>query len=594
MSLISLTKKITKNQKHNTIKMQKLKKTKTIRKSRKPIKHITKYTSNNNINIDYKNKYITLLTKLLQSQNDLIIKYYDFWQNIYYNDTYVFYKHSIMFLKNQQNNKFHGFFGGFINKILWNGQCDYMITKNPEWITNNSLRQPEPSAFCKVGIETIRNLDEMFKSICPKLNNHLTVYRAEYLPLNLENTQALIKSHTGDYIKFNNYVSTTISCNYASLSFCECYQSINDDDTEKEKKEKDNPNSCKLCNTEIPILYIIELPENTIGFYYNIPFAPLPRTSNISKKKNEIYVGLNEYEFVLPRGCIFEIISNKIDFTKTRRIIHIKLIKQLTEYTLVKEGETITDLIKIFNKNAILPTEYNNSIELNKYHYKKYHIDSALYDYMIDNYDIILFLSKLKKVLPCKTIQNIKEKKHKSLIPFYKSLEKPIFHIKTKYYLCLNFYEPSCEIMMKLHHSNINDEIKMPKDLYYLFSSDISFSILNSLIICNFYKETTGKKDNNVKVAEHFSKLVNNIELFYLLEIENLETYNENLYKINNIFSVLTTIKKDINTMVCEPNAFITYEHLSSYKLIIKSTYIESINNFKYKHIKCKLESSVF
>ncbi len=147
---MSLTKKTTKIKKT---------KTKSIKKSTKKTKHLIKYKSNNNINIDYKNKYITLLTNLLQTQNDLNIKYYDFWQNIYYNDTYIFYKHAIMFLKNQQNSKFHGFFGAFINKILWNGQCDYMITENPDWISKNSLRQPEPSAFCKVGIETIRNLD---------------------------------------------------------------------------------------------------------------------------------------------------------------------------------------------------------------------------------------------------------------------------------------------------------------------------------------------------------------------------------------------------------------------------------------------------
>ena len=588
---MSLTKKIT--------KIKKIKKTKT-KSTKKPIKHLIKYKSNNNnINIDYKNKYIILLTNLLQTQNDLIIKYYDFWQNIYYNDTYVFYKQSIMFLKNQQNSKFHGFFGAFINKILWNGQCDYMITENPDWISKNSLRQPEPSAFCKVGIETIRNLDEMFKSICPKLNNHLTVYRAEYLPLNSDNTQALIKSHAGDYIRFNNYLPTTVNYNYTPLFFCSCRQSITAEHTEKEKKERDNPNICELCNNnEVPILYIMELPENTTGYYYNIPFAPLPNMANITiKTKNGMYIGQNEYEFVLPRGCIFEIISNKIDFTRTRRIIHIKLIKQLKEYTLIKEGEKITDLIKIFKKDEKLPKEYTNVIDLNKYNDKDYQINNALYDYMIDNYDIQLFISKLEKVLPCKTIENIKVKKHKSLIPFYKSLQKPNMHINSKYYLCLNFFDPIGEIFMKLHHSNMNDEIKIPKFLYYLISSDISFALLHSLIPYNFYKETTGKNNNNVKVAEHFSKLVNDIELFYLLEIDNINTFNNNIYKINDTCSVLTTIKKEINTILCEPNNSSVFgvekvrnENLRDCKFIINSININTINNFKYKHIKCNLK----
>jgi len=142
----------------------------------------------------------------------------------------------------------------------------------------------------------------------------------------------------------------------------------------------------------------------------------------------------------------------------------------------------------------------------------------------------------------------------------------------------------------------MNDEIKMPKVLYYLFSSDISFALTNSLLLFNFYKEITGKNDNMVKITEHFSKLVNDIELFYLLEIDNTETFNEtfneNMYKINNKFSVLTTIKKNINTIVREPNNsnFIGNKNIRDCKLIINSTQIDSINNFKYKHIKCNLQ----
>jgi len=496
-------------------------------------------------------------------------------------------------MKNQQNNKYHDFFSGFISKILWNGKCDYMITEDPDWISKNSLRQPDASAFCKVGIEMIHNLDEMFKSICPKLNNHLTVYRGEDLFLNRDNTKSLIKSHAGDYIRFHNYLPTTINYNYTPVFFCSCMKSINVEHTEKEKKERDNPNICELCNNnEVPILYIMELPENTTGYYYNIPFAPLPTI----KTKNEMYIGQNEYEFVLPRGCIFEIISNKIDFTRTRRIIHIKLIKQLKEYTLIKEGETNTDLNTIFKKDEKLPKEYNNAIDLNKYHVKDYHINNALYDYMNDNYDIKLFISKLKKVLPCKKIENIKAKKHKSLIPFYKSLQKPNLHINSKYYLCLNFFDPTVEIFMKLHNINMNDEIKISKFLYYVISSDISFALLNSLTLSSIYNETTGKKNNNVKVAEHFGKLNNDIELFYLLEIDNINTFNENIYKINDTCSILTTMNKEINTQICEPNNSIFFgdenvrdKNLRDCKFIINSTRVDTINNFKYKHIKCNL-----
>jgi len=214
---------------------------------------------------------------------------------------------------------------------------------------------------------------------------------------------------------------------------------------------------------------------------------------------------------------------------------------------------------------------------------------------MIDNYDIQLFISKLEKVLPCKTIENIKAKKHKSLIPFYKSLQKTKLRINSKYYLCL-YFAPTSDIYMNLQHSNMNDEIKMLKFPLYLISSDISFALLNSLIPYNFYKETTGKNNNNVKVAEHFSKLNNDIELFYLLEIDNIHTFNENIYKINDTCLALTTIKKEINT-ICEPNNSSVFsdekmrnENLRDCKLIINSTSINTINNFKYKHIKCNLK----
>ena len=76
---------------------------------------------------------------------------------------------------------------------------------------------------------------------------------------------------------------------------------------------------------------VVRRPAKIIGYYINVPFAPLPHMSDISKKKNNVYIGHNEYEFVLPRGCVFEIISNHIDFTGGRRLIHLKLVKQLRE-----------------------------------------------------------------------------------------------------------------------------------------------------------------------------------------------------------------------------------------------------------------------
>ena len=38
----------------------------------------------------------------------------------------------------------------------------------------------------------------------------------------------------------------------------------------------------------------------------------MPWMNQLSQIKNNIFVGFNEYEFILPRGCLFEIIQNKI------------------------------------------------------------------------------------------------------------------------------------------------------------------------------------------------------------------------------------------------------------------------------------------
>ena len=55
-----------------------------------------------------------------------------------------------------------------------------------------------------------------------------------------------------------------------------------------------------------------------------------------------------------------------------------------------KDEVSQAPVISIENLSAYSVVEYNNAIDLNKYHVKNYHIDTALYDYMNDNYDIKL------------------------------------------------------------------------------------------------------------------------------------------------------------------------------------------------------------
>ena len=82
------------------------------------------------------------------------------------------------------------------------------------------------------------------------------------------------------------------------------------------------------------------------------------------------------------------------------------------------------------------------------------------------------------------------------------------------------------------------------------------------------------------------------MQLFYLIELINLESYKENFYKINNNISVLATVNKELDIKLCEPNNsyFMSPKDWKDCKLVIKSTNINSISNFKYKHIKCDLK----
>ena len=597
--------------------------------------------------------YQSALTNILDTQHDLMTRYYDFWQNIFYNDTYIFYKHAIFLLKNQNNNKFHGFFSAFINKILWNGQCDYIISDNPDWINKDGLRRPEPSAFCKLGLEAIRSLDEMFNSVCPRLINHLTVYRDEHLPNDNKNTEFLVQSKPGDYIRFNNYLCTTINPNYSPSYFCGCNVSIEENDTLEQKKMKDTPDDCKLCSNEsISILYIIELPPNTTGYYYNIPFSPMPYNAYVSKKdKDGVYLGYNEYEFVLPRGCIFQIISNKIDFTGARRIIHIKLIKQLLTYLSPKEDKPSRDLDKVFKNPKIekqnrgsdnnnielvdifkprtkLPNEYINCLELAKFHTaERYNIDTGFIDYMITFKDVRQFINSLLKVLPCASIDEIKHNRHPSLVPFYKSLHSPTrLSSDDKWYMCLTYFLPIAEILPQINSAKPNSQIKLPQTFdarTLVLTRNKDFAMLNSLLLYNFYKEdtddikatqnkdsgsdtkSTGKTKSikhrnadltSIRVSEVYTKLLYDYPMFFLIEITNIsikKQLHDKLYEVNKDISILSMLNsaefKSEDNCKPVPNTKFNEKYVTKYKIIVNTTNEEHIGKYMFKHITADL-----
>lgn len=277
-------------------------------------------------------------------------RYYKFWKNIYYNDMYIYYKYAILYYKNIENNNFHNFFSGYINKKLYSGKC-VLINNNTRSTfinKNNNINIPSSDNLCKLVVNTINLLDEVIY-IAPTLPCDIITYRVEYYN-NIKDFDWITKNK---YFKSNNYLSTSINpFVYQSLSF----------------------------QTEYMVIYTIYLTKYNYAYYMNIPF--------VYKEKNKLEM-MNEYELLLPRGCIFKILKYKVvkSFNNTHKdilFVHIQLIKQEKENTITILDTSPTNIltkkqIKDIKKIKVLKIKLNNiKYELFLNTYKKLYIKNDI------------------------------------------------------------------------------------------------------------------------------------------------------------------------------------------------------------------------
>lgn len=212
-----------------------------------------------------------VLTELSRLEN----LYKSFWKKIYYDDTYIYYKHAIFFYKNIQGGEFHDFFSGFINKRLYTGECKIADKDMRNTFSKNSVSSDD---LCRLAIETINILDKVF-DIAPKLQHETIVYRSLS---NLDKNDPLLNIAVGKYYRSLGIQSTTI-----------------------------NPYIAEFLTS---IILTIILPENTKCYYMNIPTNPK-------------WVIGNEYELVLPRDNVYKILSRQN--YKGRILIVLQLVKQI-------------------------------------------------------------------------------------------------------------------------------------------------------------------------------------------------------------------------------------------------------------------------
>jgi len=298
----------------------------------KYIKYKTKYMSLNNeqyggmISIDFNNGtqiFKTVIEKSIKLKN----AYETFWNNVNFNDAYVFYKNAIEYYKNNQNNKFHDFFSGIINKKLYTGSCQYLdSSQRNDFINKNDIKKIDIDDLCNLSVQIINILDTCFLH-CPKLPFNIYAYRLE----TRQNNDDIIQLKKGTYYNNQGYMSTSINPWFPY------------------NKDMDG----HLQDNDVFVVMTILLPRDTMAYYMNHPFG-IYHDKDINK-----FVGLEEHEIMLPRNNIFYVIE-------TKSIGKFFFIKLSLQYQMIPKHHVIsTDTEK--TKMSILSKKQFNKIDKEKY-----------------------------------------------------------------------------------------------------------------------------------------------------------------------------------------------------------------------------------
>jgi hypothetical protein len=308
--------------------------------------------------------------------------YREFWEKIYYNDAYIFFKNAILFYKNIQNHKYHNFYNSIINIRLYTGKC--IVINNNSLKTFSNKTNISSDEICNLTLQVINILDSVFNN-CPRLPFETIVFRR----INLHIDDLFLQLKEGDYYRELGINSTSIN---------PFYMWINDWGI----KPWHNP---KL---QIQVKLTIILPKDTKCYYMNIPF-----------KYNNMNGYYNEFEIVLPRDCVYRVKSKKIYENKyfyTLELIHqvspndrpINKIEEILPSKLPTKNE-IKDWDIKNNKNKCKLPECNWLINIAKQSFEKWNKLPEIEKFEKDK-DIFITI-KPKKIWVYQSIRNKNFKK---------------------------------------------------------------------------------------------------------------------------------------------------------------------------------------
>ena len=445
------------------------------------LENISQYGGASNMNFT---KGLEIYSNIVKLSHKFERVYENFWMNIYNNDAYVFYKNAIEYYKNVQNNNFHNFFSGIINKKLYTGSCQYIENnKRQDFINDKNIKKVDIDDLCNLSVQVINILDTVFLN-CPNIPENIFVYRSEFRKKNEE----IFNLKKGDYYQCFGYMSSSINP-WIYYSRDGLYL-MND-------------------NEKIVIMTIL-LPKDSFGYYMNNPFV---------LKKDEIlkkFIGFQEYEILLPRNNIFEVIETK----NTNKIFFIKLLLKYQmnpkEHIISIENKNIPS--SILSKKSIDKTKYFE-INGNKKSFPENNIKIDLYnEYLISNkeskytkfvyeniYDInIKDLQEWMKIKPKYNEKyNIAKDKFEEVYNKFIDITKNMKKIKNVYisgkYKFFNNY--NYKDLLNIYKGKT---IKFTKPLIFSKKLDSSIISESGMFICNDKNE----KDTTCKIDTSYPYLI--------------------------------------------------------------------------------------
>lgn len=447
------------------------------------------------------NQDLVIYENVIKLSDKLESYYNEFWNNVYYNDAYAFYKIAIEYYKDVYKNNFYYYYRQ-VNQKLYKGSCQYINKKEREIFKDDMTKlnkKIDADDLCTLSVQIINNIDKLFLT-CPRIPFDMIIYRSETRP----KSDPLNKIKVGQFYNNLGYMSTSINpWNWTP--------------------------EVLMDNGLINIQMILHIPQDSYGYYIRTPWY-IHKNEYIDKN-----MGTHEWEILLARSSIFEIVK-KYDY-KNLIIIEMVLRYQIdtTKDIITEDNQYLDDSI-IENISNIKLTNYNKCKDMK---YKPDNIKPRIMENVSKNK-----YSKDKDILmslPWLDTKYIKK--------LYNSDTKPKFN--KKYFVDKNWYDKFYTKFISL-----KNKVKSKNECYINCKQFIYNPIFKSLLEDNIIKfkkpfyisfdiNMINHHDSNLICTDTDKYLQNNIideEYPYLMYLK----YNGNFeyFKISDNNYITFTIEK--------------------------------------------------